>query len=92
MVDLPSVTGAGISIIRKDSCPVCKFVNKLADGTLLCQRFPPTVESLNVMMQHPATGQPVPHVMGNVTQFPQVKNEYWCGEWKPRVELPGAAN
>lgn len=84
----PSITGAGVAItvLRKDSCPVCKFVNKLADGTMLCQRFPPTVESLNVILPG-NNGQPVPHVLGNVTQFPQVKDAYWCGEWKPRIEV-----
>jgi hypothetical protein len=74
--------GAGrlmAQILRASACRLCGWA--AADGhELYCRRWPPMVHPVIVMMPKGPVQQAA------MTNFPNVRAEWWCGEWKPRIE------
>ncbi len=62
-------------LIQPDTCSTCGW-KVGAGGTFYCRRFPPT--QLVRIMVNPNTKQPEEVVSAG---FPQVKGEFWCGEY-----------
>lgn len=54
------------------TCENCKFRLPDEDDYSICLRYPP-VDVLDAKATM-------------VSQFPLVKNHWWCGEWKPKEE------
>jgi hypothetical protein len=51
-----------------DTCETCRYYKEIANDKGVCRRVSPC---------------PVdPRVNGNVTTWPKVKPNDWCGEWK----------
>lgn len=62
---------------RLEKCSGCKFHGWTPDGKVLdCRIRAPQAQ----LVQGPG-GQPQP-----MSFFPVVAPDWWCGEWKPRIE------
>lgn len=71
-----------VHVIRPQSCRGCAHGHQ--DGrTRYCRAHPPSVQA--IIVQTPAG----PQMAGTVANFPAVQEDWWCGEWRPRV---GAEN
>ena len=71
------------NIIRTEVCAKCKW-STMQPGNVnqrQCRRFPPTALHVPQMDR-------MGRIAGTMTisGYPLVKNDEWCGEFKPRVE------
>lgn len=67
-------------ILKPNTCRVCFWAT--SDGRqLYCRRFPPRPHPVIVMT---AKGPVQQAVFAN---FPCVQGDWWCGEWKRKIEL-----
>lgn len=68
-------------IITKDTCGLCKHRWLMQGSGIFCRRFPP--QSTQVVIGMGPRGPQVQPFSG----FPPVKDEWTCGEFKPRIEM-----
>jgi hypothetical protein len=69
-----------MSLIRGQSCRGCAHSH--AEGaTRFCRAHPPSVHALAAMTPRG------PQQVGTTSNFPAVIDDWWCGEWRPRIEM-----
>lgn len=66
-------------------CGKCKFSTPSPDnpGVLECRESPPSITVL--LVPNPQGQMELPEI----TTFPKVRPELWCGKFKPHIETPG---
>lgn len=70
-----------MNVITGQTCKNCKFVYSPIPNQFYCRRLPPACFNVQVKMP---TGE-----IGNqqMSAFPPVQAEAWCGEYKPKIAL-----
>ncbi len=77
-MNLVMPTSPASRLVRLEKCETCKFHgNQPAGGGIDCRKEP--VKS--AIVPDPR-GTPAP-----ISYFPPVLPDWWCGEWKPRIEM-----
>lgn len=78
--------------MNKESCASCKFLVPDAQGDLRCRRNPPTLQYLVTFGMGKAKqpdGSTVrilkPGQVNELANFPVVRPEWWCGEWRTKL-------
>ena len=69
-------------VVRTQTCSACKFSEAEA-GQRFCHRMPGVASPM--MMPH--SGSPGGVRVGFYTCWPVVKDEEWCGEYRPRIDV-----
>lgn len=73
-----------LSNTPKQHCPACRFFDGKPNSDGHCRRNPPTVTIIPV---NNALQQVVPQPY---TQFPPVRADWWCGEFKVKWDVDQA--
>ena len=85
---------------REERCKNCKFFEYRADDAGKCRRYPPQRRSELSELLNMAVNDfewegkfvsdlgefPIPRQICDLSDFPSVWNDEWCGEWQPIVE------
>lgn len=82
----PVIGAKPAKLVRAERCENCKWAvpaaPEVGPGAQVCHGGPPGSQMLH--MKHPETGR---QMQQQITFWPLVGGEDWCGAWKPRISM-----
>lgn len=74
---IPTSTAIRPHLIRLERCENCKFSHPVhGDQHPECRRMPPMIQAV-----------PSQRGLMNVTNFPRVQPDQWCGEFRAKIAI-----